>query len=80
MLIGLDAGVANGTNRVAVAVQAAASAVTFHRREVRPWPTVGRAAVYALLAAVVGALVAVRIRRRRWSGCSGWSSSRSRWW
>lgn len=61
MLIGLDAGVANGTNRVAVAVQAAASAVTFHRREVRPWPTVGRAAVYALPAAVVGALVAVRI-------------------
>ncbi|MCB9542066.1 MAG: sulfite exporter TauE/SafE family protein [Myxococcales bacterium] len=61
MLSGLDAGVANGTNRVAVTVQSAASAATFHRRGVRPWRAVARAACFALPGAVAGALVAVRL-------------------
>lgn len=61
MLAGLDAGVANGTNRVAVAAQAAASAGTFHRRGVRPWGTAGRALCFVLPGAVVGALLAVQI-------------------
>lgn len=61
MLAGLDAGVANGTNRVAVVAQSMASAVTFHRREVQPWRAVGRALCFVLPAAVVGAVVAVRI-------------------
>ncbi|MCA9541243.1 MAG: sulfite exporter TauE/SafE family protein [Myxococcales bacterium] len=53
MLTGLDASVANGTNRVAVAVQAATGTVTFHRSGVRPW----RAAVYALAPSMAGALI-----------------------
>lgn len=61
MLTGLDAAVANGTNRLAVAVQATASSATFHRKGIRPWPSVGRAALFALPGAVLGAAVAVRV-------------------
>lgn len=61
MLTGMDAAVANGTNRVAVAVQAATATGTFHRKRVRPWRTAGRAALWALPGAVLGALIAIRV-------------------
>lgn len=61
MLTGLDASVANGTNRLAVAVQAGAASATFHRRGVRPWRSVLRATAWALPGAVIGALVAIRV-------------------
>ncbi len=61
MLTGMDAAVANGTNRVAVAVQAATATGTFHRKGVRPWRRAGRAALWALPGALIGALVAVRV-------------------
>lgn len=61
MLTGMDAAVANGTNRVAVAVQAATATGTFHRQRVRPWAKAGRAALFAIPGAIVGALVAVRV-------------------
>lgn len=61
MLTGLDAAVANGTNRVAVTVQAAAATGTFHRRGVRPWRAVLRATAFALPGAFAGALLAVHI-------------------
>lgn len=61
MLIGLDASVANGTNRVAVGVQAAVATATFRRSGVRPDRAVLRAAAWTLPGAIIGAFVAVNI-------------------
>lgn len=61
MLIGLDASVANGTNRVAVGVQAVVASTTFHRSGVRPHRAVAQAAWFVLPAAIIGALLAVHI-------------------
>lgn len=61
MLTGLDASVANGTNRVAVAAQALTASATFHHQQVRPWTAVLRAGCWALPGAVIGAFVAIHI-------------------
>jgi uncharacterized membrane protein YfcA len=61
MLSGVDAAVANATNRVAVVVQTVAGTSAFHRRAVRPWraclPVVPALAVGGLL----GAWLALRV-------------------
>ena len=61
MMSGLDATVANGTNRIAVAVQAATATATFHRNEIRPWPAALSSGIWVLIGAVIGAIAAVRI-------------------
>lgn len=61
MLGGLDASVANGTNRLAVTVQTATASATFHRQAVRPWGAVLRATAWAMPGAIIGALIAVRV-------------------
>ncbi len=61
MFAGLDASVANGTNRVAVGIQAATATASFHRQGVRPWRASIRDGVVIILGALVGAFGAVRI-------------------
>ncbi|MCA9547611.1 MAG: sulfite exporter TauE/SafE family protein, partial [Myxococcales bacterium] len=61
MLTGMDARLANGTNRLAVWAQAWISAHAFHQKGVRPWPLTARAAAPALAGALLGALLATRI-------------------
>ncbi len=61
MFAGLDAHLANGTNRLAVLVQAGVSGHAFHQREVRPWALSARAAVPAVVGAGLGAVVATRL-------------------
>ncbi|MEE2789420.1 MAG: sulfite exporter TauE/SafE family protein [Myxococcota bacterium] len=61
MIVGLDASVANGTNRVAVGIQSFTSAVTFHRDGVRPIDAAWRSGRWVLAGALVGALGAVQI-------------------
>ncbi|MCB9540277.1 MAG: sulfite exporter TauE/SafE family protein [Myxococcales bacterium] len=61
MLTGMDAAVANGTNRVGVLFQSAAATTTFHRRGVRPWRPAARALASTMVGAVGGAALATRI-------------------
>ncbi len=61
MLTGLDATVANGTNRIAVLAQSAAGAAAFHSRNVRPWRATAAALPLIIVGALVGAVVATRI-------------------
>ena len=61
MMAGLDATVANGTNRIAVGIQAATATTTFHRNGVRPWRSAAAPGFWVLLGAIVGAIAAVRI-------------------
>lgn len=61
MMLGLDANVANGTNRVAVLAQAGASTQSFHQRDVRPWGLTARAAPAAIAGALLGAWLATRL-------------------
>lgn len=53
---GLDAQVANGTNRLGIVVQSASAVVAFHKRGVKPWPLASAALWPALLGAGLGAL------------------------
>ena len=61
MLTGMDAGVANATNRVGVVFQSGSATVTFHRKGVRPWRSAATAVGSSLLGAAGGALLATRI-------------------
>jgi hypothetical protein len=61
MLVGLDANVANGTNRLAVLAQAGSSGWSFHQRGVRPWALARRAAPVAIAGALLGAYLATRL-------------------
>ena len=61
MIAGLDAGVANGTNRVAVGIQAITATAAFHRQSVRPWAIAQRDGLVIISAALIGALIAVRL-------------------
>ncbi len=58
---GMDAHVANGTNRVAVALQSGTATWSFHRSGVRPWVDCWRDALFILMGALLGALIAVDI-------------------
>ena len=61
MVAGLDAGVANGTNRVAVGIQAATATTSFHRQGVRPWRASLKDGAVIIMGALLGALGAVQI-------------------
>ncbi|MCA9524759.1 MAG: sulfite exporter TauE/SafE family protein [Myxococcales bacterium] len=55
MLTGLDARDANATNRIAVVLQGASGAWTFHQRGMRPWQETWRILPASLLGAAIGA-------------------------
>lgn len=61
VLVGLDATLANGTNRIGVLVQSAAATSTFHRKGVRPWPLLGRLFPVVLAGAALGAWTAANL-------------------
>jgi len=61
MLVGLDASVANGTNRLCVGAQAVVATGTFHWSGVRPWRAARGAGGLILLGAISGAFVAIHI-------------------
>jgi uncharacterized membrane protein YfcA len=61
MIAGLDASMANGTNRLCVGAQAVVATATFHSSGVRPWRAARGAGALILLGAVAGAFVAVHI-------------------
>lgn len=61
LLAGLDATVANGTNRLGVLSQTGVATASFHRRGVRPWPALPRALPAIALGAVAGAVIATRL-------------------
>lgn len=55
---GLDAQVANGTNRLGILVQSASAVFAFHKQDVQPWKLAATALWPALLGAALGAAVA----------------------
>jgi len=61
MLAGLDAGEANGTNRLMVLTQSASATLSFHARRVRPWSAATRTIPPVLAGAGLGALIAVNL-------------------
>ncbi len=61
MVFGVDVAAANGTNRIAVGIQAVAATASFHHQNVRPWRPAMRSLLYVLVGAVAGALMAVRL-------------------
>lgn len=58
LFAGLDAQVANGTNRLGIFLQAVAAVGTFHKQDVRPWRLALSATAPALLGALLGSLLA----------------------
>lgn len=64
IFLGLPPTVANGTNRIAILVQNAGAVWGFHRRRLVAWRWVIRTAVPAVLGAILGAWLAVRIGDR----------------
>ena len=58
MFAGLDAQVANGTNRLAILIQSVAAVGSFHERGVRPWRLAATAVGPALVGALIGSIVA----------------------
>lgn len=71
MLTGLDARLANGTNRLAVWAQAVISGHAFHQKGVRPWGLTAKAAVPAVSGALLGSLFATRISPDSTQGAFG---------
>ncbi len=61
MISGVDAAVANATNRVAVVVQTIAGTSAFHRRGVRPWRACLPVVPALAAGGLVGALLALRV-------------------
>ncbi len=61
MLFGMDAAVANGTNRVSVGVQAVTAAASFHHQRIRPWSAFVKCSGWVLIGAIAGVFVAIRI-------------------
>ncbi|MFO7563722.1 MAG: sulfite exporter TauE/SafE family protein [Enhygromyxa sp.] len=62
--LGLPAGVANGSNRLAVAAQSAAAAATFHRRGVRAHRSSARLAAPMIAGALLGSWLATLLDDR----------------
>ena len=61
MMTGLDASVANGTNRIAVGIQSFTSAATFHRDGIFVYQAAWRTGRWVLFSALIGAFGAIRI-------------------
>jgi uncharacterized membrane protein YfcA len=61
IFLGLDANVANGTNRVGVLLQNVASVSAFARRGRMPWGAAGRFIPLTVAGALVGARIAVQV-------------------
>ncbi len=61
MMSGVDANIANGTNRLAVGLQSAASTHAFHRRGIRPWGLAASALPSIVAGALIGAYVATQL-------------------
>lgn len=61
MMCGLDARVANGTNRLAVFAQSGSAAISYQRGGLRPWQAVRWAAPPTLLGAAAGTSMATAI-------------------
>jgi uncharacterized membrane protein YfcA len=61
MLFGIDASVANGTNRVAVGIQALTASSAFHVQGVRPWRESLLVLPWVLVGAVLGGFVAIQL-------------------
>ncbi len=61
IFLGLPAGVANGTNRVAILLQNVGATWSFHRRKLVGWPWLRLAVPPALAGVLVGTWAAVRI-------------------
>ena len=64
MLFGIDASVANGTNRVAVGIQAVTASTAFHTQGVRPWRGATLILPWVITGAVVGGLIAIKMSPR----------------
>lgn len=62
--LGLPAGVANGTSRLAVATQSAAALATFHRRNVRAYDITARLAAPMIAGALLGSYLATLLDDR----------------
>jgi uncharacterized membrane protein YfcA len=58
LFAGLDAQVANGTNRLAILVQSVSAVGSFHQQGVRPWRLAMTAVAPALVGALIGSLLA----------------------
>ncbi|MBU0552200.1 sulfite exporter TauE/SafE family protein [Myxococcota bacterium] len=61
MLGGLDANVANGTNRLAILAQGLSAITRFHKKEIRPWGYLKTALPPILAGAGVGVWIAVHV-------------------
>jgi len=61
IFLGLDAGMANGTNRVAILMQSITAVGTFKQHRVFTWHESFRFSVPAVLGSIAGALLAVNI-------------------
>jgi len=61
IFIGLDGVTANGTNRIAVMTQSAASLLAYHRDKVRLYHESARYTLFTLPGAILGALFAVQV-------------------
>jgi uncharacterized membrane protein YfcA len=64
IMLGLPAGVANGTNRVGILAQAIAAIATFHQADRLPWRFAARALVPAALGSGAGAAIAMAMTDR----------------
>jgi len=61
MMLGLPATVANGTNRIAIAIQTLTAATSFRQQKVLPLRKAVYLSVPAIVGSVIGALIAVDI-------------------
>ncbi|MBU1095266.1 MAG: sulfite exporter TauE/SafE family protein [Bacteroidetes bacterium] len=61
IFLGLDASVANGTNRVAIIVQNASAVYAFKKENFQQFPTSIKLSLFTLPGAIIGALISVRI-------------------
>lgn len=61
ILLGLESSVANGTNRIGIAVQTLFAVSSFRRRNFHDFKRSGLMALFALPGAVLGALLSIRI-------------------
>jgi len=61
IFLGLDASVANGTNRIAILFQNASAVISFKKESYQHFPTSIKLSLFTLPGAVIGALLSVRI-------------------
>ena len=61
IMLGMDAGVANGTNRIAITIQNVAATTTFARERRVEWARCLRYAAWALPGAIIGSFTATQL-------------------